>query len=135
MMKHKYVHYEYMFECKHCEKGFHFESQLREHLHVHQSQGDWTCFKPKCRKRFKHESELNAHLIAHNKRSTSVISVPILIRILKTVEHINVNTVTENCSYAPNVVRGSNGCNKDTGTLTQKNVKTLHPEINGLLQL
>ena len=55
-----------------------------------------------------------------------MISVPILIRILKTVEHINVNKVTENHSYAPNVARGSNGCNKDAGTLTQKNVKTLH---------
>ena len=67
-MKHRYVHYEYMFECKHCEKGFHFESQLHKHLRVHQSQGDWTCFKLKCGKRFKCESELNAHLIAHNKK-------------------------------------------------------------------
>ena len=52
----------------HCGKGFHFESQLREHLRVHQAQGDWTCFRPKCGKRFKRESELNAHLIAHNKK-------------------------------------------------------------------
>ena len=68
MVKHRYHHYEYMHECDHCGKGFHFESQLREHLLVHQAQGDWTCFRPKCGKRFKRESELNAHLIAHNKK-------------------------------------------------------------------
>ena len=68
MVKHRYHHYEYMYECDHCGKGFHFESQLREHLRVHQVQGDWTCFCPKCGKRFKRESELNAHLIAHNKK-------------------------------------------------------------------
>ena len=68
MVKHRYHHYEYMHECDHCGKGFHFESQLREHLRVHQAQGDWTCFCPKCGKRFKRESELNAHLIAHNKK-------------------------------------------------------------------
>ena len=53
MVKHRYHHYEYMYECNHCGKGFHFESQLREHLQVHQPQGDWTCFCPKCSKRFK----------------------------------------------------------------------------------
>ena len=68
MVKHKYHHYEYMYECDHCGKAFHFKSQLREHLHVHQAQGDWTSFRPKCRKRFKHESELNAHLISDNKK-------------------------------------------------------------------
>ena len=50
MVKHKYRHYEYMYECDHCGKGFHFESQLREHLCVHHAQGDWTCFHPKCGK-------------------------------------------------------------------------------------
>ena len=68
MVKHRYHHYEYMYECDHCGKGFHFESQLKEHLRVHQAQGDWTCFRPKCGKRFKCESELNAHLISHNKK-------------------------------------------------------------------
>ena len=68
MVKHRYHHYEYMYECDHCGKGFHFESQLREDLRVHQAQGDWTCFRPKCGKRFKRESELNMHLIAHNKK-------------------------------------------------------------------
>ena len=68
MVKHRYHHYEYMYECDHCGKGFHFESQLKEHLRVHQAQGDWTCFRPKCGKRFKRESELNAHLISHNKK-------------------------------------------------------------------
>ena len=50
MVKHKYHHYKYMYEGDHCRKGFHFESQLREHLRVHQAQGDWTCFRPKCGK-------------------------------------------------------------------------------------
>ena len=40
MVKHRYHHYKYMYECDHCSKGFHFQSQLREHLHVHQVQGD-----------------------------------------------------------------------------------------------
>ena len=53
MVKHKYHHYEYMYECDHCGKGFHFESQLREHLRVHQAQGDWTYFHIMCGKRFK----------------------------------------------------------------------------------
>ena len=47
MVKHRYHHYEYMYECDHCRKGFHFESQLKEHLRVHQAQGNWTCFRPK----------------------------------------------------------------------------------------
>ena len=68
MVKHRYHHYEYMYECDHCRKGFHFERQLREHRWVHQAHGDWTCFHPKCGKRFKCESELNTHLIAHNKK-------------------------------------------------------------------
>ena len=56
-----------MYKCKICDKGFQFESQKREHMRVHQTQGDWVCFKPKCGKRFKRESELNAHLFSHNK--------------------------------------------------------------------
>ena len=56
MVKHKYHHYEYMYECNHCGKGFHFESQLREHLRVYQAQGEWTYFRPKCGKQFKCES-------------------------------------------------------------------------------
>ena len=67
MLWHKYKHYEYMNECKICDKGFQFESQKHEHMRVHQTQGDWVCFKPKCGKWFKRESELNAHLFSHNK--------------------------------------------------------------------
>ena len=67
MLRHKYKHYEYMYKCKICDKGFQFESQKREHMRVHQTQGDWVCFKPKCGKWFKRESELNAHLFSHNK--------------------------------------------------------------------
>ena len=32
MVKHRYHHYKYMYECNHSRKGFHFESQLKEHL-------------------------------------------------------------------------------------------------------
>ena len=56
------------YECEVCSCGFQFASQLREHERVHQTQGDWVCFKPKCGKRFKRESELNAHLVSHNKK-------------------------------------------------------------------
>ena len=68
MLRHKYKHYEYMYECEVCSRGFQFASQLKEHKRVHQTQGDWVCFKPKCGKRFKRESELNAHLVSHNKK-------------------------------------------------------------------
>ena len=68
MLRHKYKHYEYMYECDVCSRGFQFASQLKEHKRVHQAQGDWVCFKPKCGKRFKRESELNAHLVSHNKK-------------------------------------------------------------------
>ena len=68
MLRHKYKHYEYMYECDVCSRGFQFASQLQEHKRVHQTQGDWVCFKPKCGKRFKRESELNAHLVSHNKK-------------------------------------------------------------------
>ena len=67
MVKHKYKHYDSMFECKHCGCLFHFKSQLREHLRVHHAEGNQTCFHLKCGKRFKRESELNAHLILHKK--------------------------------------------------------------------
>ena len=68
MMQHKYKHYEYMYECTTCSRGFQFASQLQEHNRVHQSLGDWVCFKPKCGKRFKRESELNTHLVLHNEK-------------------------------------------------------------------
>ena len=67
MLQHKYKHYDYMYKCKICDKGFQFESQKREHMRVHQTQGDWVCFKPKCGKQFKRESELKVHLFSHNK--------------------------------------------------------------------
>ena len=40
MLHHKYKHYEYMYECDVCCRGFHFASQLQEHKRVHQTQGD-----------------------------------------------------------------------------------------------
>ena len=73
MMRHKYKHYEYMYECDACSCGFHFASQLQEHKRVHQAQGDWVCFKPKCGKRFKHESELiYYHTTKKNCNATNV---------------------------------------------------------------
>ena len=57
-----------MYKCEVCSRGFQFASQLKEHKRVHQTQGDWVCFRPKCGKRFKRESELNAHLVSHNKK-------------------------------------------------------------------
>ena len=124
MMKHKYVHYEYMNKFKYCRKGFHFESQLREHLHVHHSQGDWTCFKLKCRKRFKCESELNAHLIAHNKQESKCDQCTYSTQILKTSECTNVNIVIGNHSCVHCTAKDSSGCNKDIDILSLKSPKT-----------
>ena len=76
MLRHKYKYYEYMYECNACSRGFHFASQLQEHKRVHQTQGDWVCFKPKCGKRFKHESELNAHLFSHNEKKLQCDECP-----------------------------------------------------------
>ena len=67
MLWHKNKHYNYMYKCKICDKGFQFESQKRKHMRLHQMQGDWVCFKPKCGKHFKRESELNTHLFSHNR--------------------------------------------------------------------
>ena len=53
MLKHRYSHLETMIECDTCGKGFQFQSQLNEHLRIHQTIGDWVCFRPHCRKRFK----------------------------------------------------------------------------------
>ena len=119
MVKHRYHHYEYVYECDHCGKGFHFESQLREHLRVHQVQGDWTCFHPKCGKRFKCESELSAHLIAHNKKDINVMSVLIPTLIRATLELTNVDTATRNLSCVQNVVKDSSGYSKGNDTWRQ----------------
>ena len=120
MVKHRYLHYEYMYECDNCGKGFHFESQLREHLRVHQVQGNWTCFCPKCGKRFKCESELNEHLIAYNKKE------------YKCDECAYSNTDPRNlrahlCRHSnkkpflciQNVVKDSSGCSKGNDTWRQ----------------
>ena len=32
--KHKYIHYEFMYECDKCSKGFHFESELTAHKRI-----------------------------------------------------------------------------------------------------
>ena len=125
MMKHKHAHYEFMFECKHCEKGFHFQSQLCEHLWVHQSQGNWTCFKPKCGKRFKHESELNAHLLSHNKKKYECDQCMYSNPDPRNLRAHQCKHSDRKHLYVPNVAKVSNGCNKDIGILLQMNTLTL----------
>ena len=51
--KHKYTHYEFMFECDKCSKGFHFESELSAHRGKHISDQGLVCFHANCGKRFK----------------------------------------------------------------------------------
>ena len=63
--KHKYTHYEFMFECGKCNKGFHFESELLAHRRKHISDQGLVCFHANCGRRFKRNSELNAHLKKH----------------------------------------------------------------------
>ena len=63
--KHKYTHYEFMYECKTCNKGFHFKSELSAHRRKHVADQGLVCFHAKCGKRFKRSSELNAHLKNH----------------------------------------------------------------------
>ena len=68
MVKHKYKHYEVMFECAICEKGFTFESQYVAHKMKHHKSPGHQCIK--CQKWFMRSSELNAHLITHGKKYT-----------------------------------------------------------------
>ena len=51
--KHKYTHYEFMFECGKCNKGFHFESELSAHRRKHISDQGLVCFHANCGRRFK----------------------------------------------------------------------------------
>ena len=63
--KHKYKHYEFMYECDKCNKGFHFESELAAHKRKHIADQGLACFLANYGKRFKHSSELNVHLKNH----------------------------------------------------------------------
>ena len=63
--KHKYKHYEFMYECDKCNQGFHFESELSAHRRKHIVDQGLVCFHANCGKRFKHSSELNANLKTH----------------------------------------------------------------------
>ena len=42
--KHKYTHYEFMYECDKCNKGFHFESELSAHRRKHITDQGLVCF-------------------------------------------------------------------------------------------
>ena len=68
MLKHKYKHYEVMFECAICEKGFTFKSQYAAHKMKHRKSPGHQCIK--CQKWFMRSSELNAHLITHGNKYT-----------------------------------------------------------------
>ena len=68
MLKHKYKHYEVMFECAICEKGFTFESQYTAHKMKHRKSPGHQCIK--CQKWFMRSSELNAHLVTHGTKFT-----------------------------------------------------------------
>ena len=63
--KHKYKHYEFMYECDKCNEGFHFESELAAHKRKHIADQGLACFLANYGKRFKHSSELNVHLKIH----------------------------------------------------------------------
>ena len=63
--KHKYIHYEFMYECETCSKGFHFQSKLSMHRRKHIADHGLVCFHAKCGKRFKHSSKLKVHLKNH----------------------------------------------------------------------
>ena len=117
MLHHKYKHYDYMYECKICDKGFQFESQ---HMRVHQSQGDWVCFKPKCGKHFKRESKLNAHLFAHNKVPQKCEHCPYT---NSDPRNLCENTVMCYLLNVVNVVKVLSGSNSAFNILTQQNVQ------------
>ena len=68
MLKHKYKHYEIMFECAVCEQGFTFESQYIAHKMKHHKLPGYQCIK--CKKWFMRSSELTAHLTTHGKEYT-----------------------------------------------------------------
>ena len=68
MLKHKYKHYEIMFECAVCEQGFTFESQYIAHKMKHCKSPGYQCIK--CKKWFMRSSELTAHLTIHGKEYT-----------------------------------------------------------------
>ena len=66
MLKHKYKHYEIMFECAICEKGFTFESQYAAHKMKHRKLPGHQCIK--CKKWFMRSSKLRTP--PHGKKYT-----------------------------------------------------------------
>ena len=66
MLKHKYKHYEIMFECSICEHGFTFESQYKAHKMKHRKSPGNPCIK--CKQWFMRSSKLTAHFVTHGKK-------------------------------------------------------------------
>lgn len=67
MKKHRYVHFETMYECAICDRGFSFKSEFDAHRKLHIGEQGLACFKANCGQRFKRMSELQAHLRTHRK--------------------------------------------------------------------
>ena len=86
--KHKYTHYDFMYECETCNKGFHFESELSVHRRKHIADQGLVCFHTKCGKRFKRSSELNAHLKITRVNQSNVNTVHTQIKTLEMLEHM-----------------------------------------------
>ena len=86
--KHKYTHYDFMYKCETCNKGFHFESELSAHRRKHIADQGLVCFHTKCGKRFKRSSELNAHLKITRVNQSNVNTVRTQIKTLEMLEHM-----------------------------------------------
>ena len=78
--KHKYIHYEFMYECETCSKGFHFESELSMHRRKHTADQGLVCFHAKCGKRFKCSSKTKGTFkktIQGNQLNVTIVRTPI----------------------------------------------------------
>ena len=103
--KHKYKHYEYMFECDRCDKGFHFESKLKAHKRKHIADQGLACFHANCGKCFKCLSELNAHLKSHTGEIIQCEYCKYYnndIRNVRAHTHIHLNVQSFSCSKCGN---------------------------------
>ena len=67
---HMYDHMEHCFRCKICNRGFHFQGQLKQQkvLHRKEGQGTFQCMSSKCGKLFVQKGDLVVHLESHKKK-------------------------------------------------------------------